>query len=63
MPAKGFVVGRLTGNDNRFVANTGNVKTLEQLSSRTREPIGRIGWVSSGDGGKNLFVFEKTANL
>ena len=60
---KGFVVGRLTGNDLRFVANTGNVKTLEQLSSGNSEPIGKRGWVRRGDGVRNLFVFEQNANL
>ena len=63
MPAKGFVVGRLTSNDERFVANTGNIKTLEQLSSREIEPIGRIGRVRKGDGGRNLFWFEENAKL
>ena len=62
-PSKGFVVGRLTGSDHRFVANTGNAKTLEQLSSGNSEPIGRVGWVRSGDSGRNLFVFERNANL
>ena len=56
-------MGRLMSNNHRFVANTGNVKTLEQLSSWKREPIGRIGWVGGGDGGNNLFVFKESANL
>ena len=60
-PSKGFIVGRLTGSDHRFVANTGNAKTLEQLSNSNSEPIGRVGWVRSGDSGRNLFV--RNANL
>ncbi|CAD6591207.1 MAG: hypothetical protein ASARMPREDX12_005031 [Alectoria sarmentosa] len=65
-PKIGFIVGRLTSSGNeRFVANTGNAKTLEQLSSEKDEPIGRVGWVDGGDGGRNLFTFdfEERANL
>ena len=63
-PKIGFVVGRLTSSSNeRFVANAGNAKTLERLSSGKDEPIGRVGWVSGGDGGRNLFTFEERANL
>ena len=56
-------MGRLLSNDARFVANAGDVKTLEQLSSWSREPIDRNGWVRPGDGGRNLFGFDKGANL
>lgn len=56
-------MGRLIRNDERFVANTGDMKTLEQLSSWSREPIGRHGWVRHGEGGRNLFVFDKGASL
>ena len=63
MPAKGFVVGRLTSNNERFIANTGNIKTLEQLSSREIEPIGRIGRVRRSEDGRNLFWFEENAKL
>lgn len=62
-PSKGFIVGRLTRSNHRFVANTGNAKTLEQLSSGNSEPVGRIGWVKRGDRGRNLFTFEPDANL
>lgn len=62
-PRIGFIVGRLTSSNERFVANTGNAKTLEQLSSGKDEPIGRIGWVSGGDGERNVFTFEERANL
>lgn len=63
IPAKGFVIGRLTSNNDRFVANAGDIKTLEQLSSRKSEPIGRIGRVRRGDDGRNLFWFEENAKL
>lgn len=62
-PVKGFVVGRLIGNEHRFVANTGNEKTLEQLSNGKCEPIGKMGWVGKGDEGKNIFMFGQRASL
>ena len=62
-PAKGFIVGRLTRSNDRFVANTGNTKTLQQLSSGTSEPIGRVGWVKRSNEGGNLFTFEQSAKL
>ena len=41
------------------------MSTLEQLASWKREPVGRRGWVGpgDGDGGRNLFWFERGANL
>lgn len=62
-PSKGFIVGRLTSNNHRFVANTSNTRSLEQLSSGTREPIGRTGWVKSDDLGRNSFVFDDPSRL
>ncbi|KAL2059554.1 hypothetical protein ABVK25_000847 [Lepraria finkii] len=62
-PSKGFIVGRLTRNNHRFVANTSNTRSLEQLSSGTREPIGRTGWVKSDDLGRNSFVFDDPSRL
>ena len=62
-PSKGFIVGRLTSNNHRFVANTSDARSLEQLSSGTREPIGRTGWVKSDDLGRNLFVFGDLSRL
>lgn len=62
-PAKGFIVGRLTRSNDRFVANTGNTKTLQQLSSGNSEPIGRVGWVKRSNEGGNLFTFEQSAKL
>ena len=61
-PTLGHVVGRL-GNGRRFLANHGNEKTLIELSSTMREPIGRLGQVKVGRDGKNLFIFEREASL
>lgn len=62
-PALGHVVGRLVGNGKRFLANHGNAKTLNELSSSTNEPIGRPGNVKSGKDGRNLFSFEPGEKL
>ncbi|KAL2042488.1 hypothetical protein N7G274_004981 [Stereocaulon virgatum] len=62
-PSKGFIVGRLISNDHRFVANTGDIKSLEQLAIGSREPIGRTGLVRGGDSGRNLFVFDEISKL
>ena len=62
-PETGFVVGRLSVNGHRFIANHADQNTLQQLASRTKEPIGRKGWVRTGDDGRNLFYFEQTVKL
>jgi hypothetical protein len=62
-PEKGHVVGRMWENGKRFIANHADESTLVQLASRTREPIGRRGWVRSGEDGKNVFGFEKSGKL
>ncbi|KAH8815474.1 hypothetical protein F5884DRAFT_180194 [Xylogone sp. PMI_703] len=64
-PSKAFIIGRLVSNGRRFIANHGNVDTLNQLSSRTQEQIGRRGWVG-GDPkseGRNLFIFGDVLKL
>ncbi|KAL6714207.1 hypothetical protein ACLMJK_008702 [Lecanora helva] len=61
-PSIGFVIGRLSSNSHRFVANTGDLRTLKELTSRTKEPIGREGWVKNNDG-KNSFVFHNSESL
>lgn len=53
------MIGRLTSNSHRFVANAGDQRTLEQLASWEREPIGRVGWVEAGGDGRNLFFFDR----
>ena len=47
----------------RFVAYAGNAKTLEQLTSRYKDPIGNIGWVKADGHGRNVFVFDHGVNL
>lgn len=60
-PQLGHVVCRLKSNGHRLIANHGDIITLEELSSWTEEPIGRIGFVrrSSTTTDHNLFVFRK----
>ena len=69
-PMRGHVVGRLTEKGNteghRFIANHGDERTLEELASHSREPIGRTGWVKCEEGTDiNLFTFgaERSAVL
>lgn len=56
-------MGRLISNNSCFVANTRDAKTLDQLSIGVKEPVGRVGWVRSGDEGTNSFIFDQSANL
>ncbi len=66
-PLRGHVVGRLKGNGHRFLANHGDERTLHELASWVKEPIGRSGLVRNEGGGKgkgrNLFSFEGGARL
>ena len=62
-PALGHVVGRLMNSGKRFIANHGDRWTLTELSSETREPIGRIGSVKSGEDGRNIFSLERKGKL
>ncbi|KAF2096988.1 acetyl-CoA acetyltransferase [Rhizodiscina lignyota] len=64
-PLRGYIIGRLTKSGHRFLANHGDARTLTELTSRTKEPIGRKGWVK-GDPekkGRNLFTLEERASL
>lgn len=61
-PETGFVVGRLK-NGHRFLANHKDEKTLSELSSKVREPIGRKGYVTIGDDGRSLFSFQDSGKL
>ncbi|KAK4691559.1 hypothetical protein P7C71_g5465, partial [Lecanoromycetidae sp. Uapishka_2] len=61
---------RISQGESRVAIVTGgealascDAKTLEQLSSKSKEPIGRSGWVKKADCGRNLFIFEANANL
>ncbi|KAG0649422.1 hypothetical protein D0Z07_4488 [Hyphodiscus hymeniophilus] len=62
-PGTGHVVGRMWNNGHRFIANHADEKALQQLASRTKEPIGRRGWVRTADDGRNLFSFEQSEKL
>jgi Thiolase-like protein type 1 additional C-terminal domain len=62
-PLRGHVVGRLKSSGNRFIANHADDSTLQQLSSNSREPIGRSGKVKKGEKGKNLFTFDAGSKL
>ena len=58
----GHVVGRLKSNGHRFIANHGDEGTLKQLSGRSKELVGRNGWVKPADG-RNVFYFERGEKL
>ncbi|TVY35547.1 hypothetical protein LSUB1_G005578 [Lachnellula subtilissima] len=62
-PARGYVVGRLKSSGHRFIANDADLATLQQLASTTKEPIGRSGWVETGEDGRNLFSFDGGGKL
>ncbi|KAK5950717.1 hypothetical protein OHC33_008099 [Knufia fluminis] len=64
-PSRGHVVGRLKSNGHRFIANHGDESTLQQLSSFSKEPIGRVGYVKQDEKkkGRNLFVFTNASRL
>lgn len=62
-PKKAHVVGRLKSQGARFLANHADDETLKQLSSDSKEPIGRTGVVRSTPDGKNIFTFPGNANL
>ncbi|KAG4415106.1 hypothetical protein IFR04_011743 [Cadophora malorum] len=54
-PNLAYVVGRLKSNGHRLLANHADDSTLQQLSSCSKEPIGRSGWVRTAEDGRNLF--------
>ena len=61
---RGYIIGRLESNGVRFVANHGNLKTLQRLASSTREPIGRKGRVQHmPDEKRNVFYFDDDAKI
>jgi hypothetical protein len=67
-PLRAYIVGRLTDNNHRFLANEGDQSTLLRLSSSNEEPIGKLGTVIAGPLGKmgqrkNLFFLDTTARL
>ncbi|KAJ5375868.1 hypothetical protein N7517_007874 [Penicillium concentricum] len=46
-PSRAYIIGRLTNNNHRFLANEGDRSTLLRLSSRNEEPIGKLGTVTA----------------
>ncbi|KAH7355297.1 hypothetical protein BKA65DRAFT_498097 [Rhexocercosporidium sp. MPI-PUGE-AT-0058] len=62
-PLRGHIVGGLKSNQHRFLANHGDDSTLQQLSSFSKEPVGRTGWVTVGDDDRNLFTFTRGGKL
>ncbi|KAH6722885.1 hypothetical protein BKA61DRAFT_533552 [Leptodontidium sp. MPI-SDFR-AT-0119] len=62
-PRRGHIVGRLKSNGHRFLANHGDDMTLQQLSSTSKEPVGRSGWVVAGEDERNLFTFTQAGKL
>jgi len=62
-PKLGHVVGRLSADNTRFLANHADDLTLSELSSRIEESIGTDGWVESRPKGRNLFNFQAALRL
>lgn len=64
-PLRGYIAGITTSNGHRFVANHADDFTLKQLLTRTKEIIGRHGWVRADSGNKsvNLFSLETPAKI
>ncbi|OTA30630.1 hypothetical protein BTJ68_09101 [Hortaea werneckii EXF-2000] len=60
-PHRGHIVGRLKANGARFIANHADARTLAELGSWEREPIGRSGYVRRSDDGRNVFSFDGLA--
>jgi len=62
-PTCGHIVGRLTANNMRFLANQADEKTLQALCSSTQEPIGRKGSVRTLEDGRNVFALDNGSRL
>ncbi|KAJ6260116.1 LOW QUALITY PROTEIN: hypothetical protein Dda_4337 [Drechslerella dactyloides] len=66
-PETGYIVGRLSRSNARFIANHADERTLRALCSGVEEPIGKKGWVScDADGKKGVkgrcyFTFDHTS--
>ncbi|KAL1870209.1 hypothetical protein Daus18300_005274 [Diaporthe australafricana] len=59
-PEMAFIIGRLVDGANRFVANHGDQRTLQELASAVEEQIGKVGYVETrrdenGDTESNVF--------
>ncbi|KAJ4424055.1 hypothetical protein N0V82_001302 [Gnomoniopsis sp. IMI 355080] len=67
-PETAFVIGRLKGSGHRFIANHGDKRTLQHLSSALEEQIGAEGFVrtgrtKSGEPENNLFYLGPRPGL
>lgn len=67
-PETAFIVGRLRAGGDRFVANHGDLSTLQQLSSALEEHVGKEGMVSTkksaeGEPESNVFFLGPKAAL
>ncbi|KAE8372227.1 hypothetical protein BDV26DRAFT_286128 [Aspergillus bertholletiae] len=66
-PIRGYIIGRLTKDGSRFVANHGNETTLMEMASLTEEQIGKAGYVVpeliSGGRRRNLFYFPSKPSI
>ncbi|KAJ4287378.1 hypothetical protein N0V90_012777 [Kalmusia sp. IMI 367209] len=64
-PLRGYIVGRLKRNDERFIANHGDDSTLRQMASGTGEIVGKSGWVrqDSERKGRALFSFDEHSRI
>lgn len=64
-PLRGYIVGRLTKNGRRFLANDGDERTLRQMADRDVEFIGQKVWVE-GDKrreGRSLFTLDRGSKI
>lgn len=67
-PETAFIVGRLKHSGHRFIANHGDQRTLQHLSSALEEQVGTEGFVTtirtkSGEPENNVFYLGPRPNL
>ncbi|KAF3766819.1 acetyl-CoA acetyltransferase [Cryphonectria parasitica EP155] len=67
-PETAFIIGRLEANGRRFVANHGDQRTLQRVSSALEEQVGKKGYVSimrtsKGEPERNLFFLGPKPGL
>lgn len=62
---RGYVIGRLKKDGKRFLANSGDEKTLMEMASGAGEIVGLSGWFTQDAKrkGRGLFTFDKLAKL
>ena len=61
-PSIGHIVGRLTKDNSRFIANSVDDTTFERLTSRTEEAMRNTGQVTHDTKtGRNIFSFPRSA--